>query len=194
MRRASWLLLGLGVGVLAFGGGPAGVGQERQDRRGTLVTFDGMQSQTPADWVEEASTSRFRLKQFRLQATGDDKENAELIIFFFGTGQGGSVEQNHQRWKGMFVPPEGRRIEDVAKVSHFKLGKVPVTMLDVHGTYLFRSRPFDPVSETARRPNYRMLAAVIESEKGPYFVRLVGPAATVASYAKGFEDWLKGFK
>jgi hypothetical protein len=161
---------------------------------GTPVRIDGLQSRTPADWVEERTDGRFRIKQFRLSAIGDDKDNAEVTVFFFGQGGGGSVEANVKRWKGMFVPPEGKKIDDVAKVDTFKVGPVEITQLDVNGTYVFRDRPADPNSPTSRRPNYRMIGVVFASKNGPYFVRLVGPAETVTHYKKGFDEWLKGFK
>jgi hypothetical protein len=71
---------------------------------------------------------------------------------------------------------------------------VPVTYLDIHGTYSFRSPPFAPNAKTMLRPNYRMLAVVFESKKGPYFIRMVGPADTVEHYKKGFDEWIKRFK
>jgi hypothetical protein len=194
MRGLRCLLFG--CGILTWGFGPLkaltdqALAQER--REGALVKLDGMQSRAPAEWVEEPSNSRLRIKQFRLEAIGDDKDNAEVIIFFFGTGSGGSADANVKRWKGMFIPPEGKTIEDVARVDRFKVSGVDVTYLDIRGTYLFKERPSD--AETARRPNYRMVGVVLASKNGPYFIRLVGPADTVAHYKKGFDEWLKGFK
>jgi hypothetical protein len=162
--------------------------------QGTMVTLDGLQSRTPATWAEEQPTTRMRVRQFRLEPIGDDKDKAEVIIFFFGPGQGGSAEDNIKRWKGMFKAPEGKKPDDVAKVESMKVGKVPVTYLDINGTYLSKFPPFDPNAQITPFPNYRMIGIVFESEKGPYFIRLIGPANTVANYKKGFDEWLKGFK
>jgi hypothetical protein len=165
-----------------------------QEQRGATVTLDGLKSRAPADWVEETPTSRLRVKQFRLPAVGDDKENAQLIIFYFGPGAGGSVADNITRWKKMFIPPAGKTIDDVAKVEKLKVGNVDYTYFDVHGTYLAKSRPNLPDSEATPYPNYRMLAGVFETKDGPYFIRLVGPADTVKHYKAGFDRWLKAFK
>jgi hypothetical protein len=170
------------------------IGAGGQQERGTTVTLDGLKSRTPGDWVEETPTSRFRVKQFRLAAVGDDKENAQLIIFYFGSGAGGSVADNIARWKKMFIPPEGKTIGDVAKVEKLKIDNVDYTYFDVHGTYLAKSRPNLPDSEATPYPNYRMLAGVFETKDGPYFIRLVGPADTVKHYKAGFDQWLKAFK
>jgi hypothetical protein len=195
MKHALWFLL-LSAALVTCGLVPAESSARQGDsKKGTVVKLDGLQSRTPADWIEEPPTNRMRFKQFRLPAVMDDKDNAELIIFFFGTGGGGTAEENIKRWKAMFVPPEGKKIEDVAKVDNkMKVGDVKVTYLDVNGTYLQKDRPFDPNSPTNRRSNYRMLGVVFESKNGPYFIRLVGPADTVAHYKKGFDQWLKGFK
>lgn len=193
MRKPAWLLLGLGViaADLVLGATPV---QAQESRSGTIVTLDGLKSQTPADWVEEPTTSQLRWKQFRLPVVGNDKDNAELIIFFFGTGSGGSADDNIKRWKDMFVPPEKKTIDDVAKVEKHKVGDVNVTYVDVNGTYKFRAQPANPNSATMLRPNYRLLGVVFESPKGPYFMRLVGPADTVGHHKKGFDSWLKAFK
>jgi hypothetical protein len=189
MRRSLCTLLALGV----LTGMSVGA-EDKKDGKGTVVGLDGLSSRTPADWKEETATSKMRAHQFRIPRAKDDKEDAELVIFYFGPGGGGGVEENIKRWKGFFTPPDGKSIDDVSKVDKFKVGAVPVAYLDVHGTYLMKTRPFDPSDKGEKRPNYRMLGVVFESPKGPYFMRLVGPAKTVEQHKKGFDDWLKGFK
>jgi hypothetical protein len=143
---------------------------------------------------ESLSCHQFRIKQFRLPAVGDDKENAQLMIFSFGPRGGGSVDANIKRWKSMFLPPEGKTIDEVAKVEKLKIDGVHYTYFDARGTYLARTRPNDPASDTTPYPNYRMLAGVLEAKDKPYYIRLVGPADTVAHYKPGFDQWLKAFK
>src|SRR5438128_4528994 len=145
MKSARWLVLAGGLVALGFWAVDPGAGQAQQKERGqgTLVTFDGLQSQTPAGWQEEKPDNRTRLKQFRLSPIGDDKDNVEVVIFYFGEGQGGSAEENIKRWKGFFVPPEGKKIDDVAKLEKLKVAAVPVTYLDIYATYSFRFFPSD---------------------------------------------------
>jgi hypothetical protein len=193
MRSARWLLLVL---ALCLGSVEPSIGQERQKEKkdGAPVKLDGLQSRVPADWQEEPTAGSFRLKQFRLAPIGDEKANAEVVIFYFGEGQGGSAEDNVKRWKGLFAAPEGKKIDDVTKVEKMKVVDVPVTYVDIHGTHLARFPPFDPKAKITPRPNYRMVGVVFESKKGPYFIRMLGPEGTVAHYKKGFDEWLKGFK
>jgi hypothetical protein len=161
------------------------------DDKGTVIELDGLSSRTPADWKEEAPSNQMRLAQFRLPKKGDDKADAELVIF---KGFGGSAKENINRWKAMFAPPEGKAIDDVAKVEEMKIAGNEATYLDISGTYTQKTRPFDPNDKGVKRPDYRMLAVHFEGPKTRYHIRLVGPAKTVEAYKKGFDEWLKNFK
>jgi hypothetical protein len=161
------------------------------DKKGTEVDFDGLKSTAPAAWVEEAPANNMRYMQFKLPKAKDDKADGEVVIF---KGISGSAKDNIKRWKDQFIPPEGKSIDDVAKVTEFKVGDAMVTFLDVSGTYLYKARPFDPNAKPEKMEGYRMLAVVFEGPKNPYHVRLVGPAKTVEGQAKAFEEWIKGFK
>ena len=54
---------------------------------GVTVDLGGLKSTTPASWKEVTVGSPMRLKQFSLPGKDGD---AELVVFFFGQGQGGS--------------------------------------------------------------------------------------------------------
>jgi hypothetical protein len=165
--------------------------KEKGNGKGAVVDLDGLKSTTPGDWKEEAPSNRMRYMQFRLPKKGDDKEDAELIIF---KGLGGGSKANIDRWKGMFIPPEGKTIEDVSKVVEIKIGDRPAAYLDIQGTYEFSAQPFNPQSKKERKPNYRMLAIYFDGPDNPYQIKLTGPAKTVEAYKKGFEEWVKSCK
>ncbi|HWG46363.1 MAG TPA: hypothetical protein VN688_26610 [Gemmataceae bacterium] len=164
---------------------------DKDKGKGVVVNLDGAKSKTPGDWKEEAPANRMRLTQFRLPKKGDDKDDAELVIF---QKLGGGSKANITRWKGQFVPPEGKKIDEVAEVKEIKIGDRPATYLDVRGTYKFNPQPFNPRSKTQDKPNYRMLAIYFDGPKDPYQIKLTGPAKTVEAYKKGFDEWLKNFK
>jgi hypothetical protein len=164
------------------------------EKKGALVSIDGLSSRAPGDWKEEEATVQTRYKQFKLPKQGDDKAEAELVISFFGQGSGGGVDANIDRWKKQFEPPAGKSIDDVAKKEDLKIGEVKATYFDVSGTYLMKRRPFDPNEKPTPMPNYRMINIIFESPKGPYFFRLVGPEKTVTHHKKAFDEWLKNFK
>jgi hypothetical protein len=161
--------------------------------KGTEVTIEGLKSRAPASWQSEKTANRFRKFQFRLPGKEGKKSDAQLLVLYLG-GSSGGTEDNVKRWQKMFEPPEGKTIDDVTKVAKMKVSGIPVMTVDIQGTYLERTPPFDPNAKITRRPDYRRLNVIWETENGPYFITLVGPAATVAQYKKDFDNWLKAFK
>jgi hypothetical protein len=193
MRFASCLAL-LAFGVAACSNvvsesadRSAGAGSDDKE----VVNLDGLKSPAPAEWKKEAPANKMRFAQFRLPKQKDDKNDAELILF---RDLGGSAKQNVERWKQQFQPPEGKKIDDVAKVTEIKIGGRTATLLDVQGIYLFKTRPFDPADKGEKRPDYRMLAIHFDGPDHLYHIKLTGPAKTVEYYQKGFDEWLKNFK
>ncbi len=176
----------LGMGLLALVAFSASAAD-----KGTEVKLDGVKSTAPASWKEEAPANQMRLMQFKLPHAKDDKADGEVVIF---RNAGGTPKANVERWKSQFRAPEGKKIDDVTKVSEIKIGGRPATMVEIQGTYLFKARPFDPQAKTEARPDYTMIAIHFEGDKNLYHIRMVGPSKTIDQYKKGFEEWLKEFK
>jgi hypothetical protein len=187
MNPVRWLAL---AGFVAVVGG---VGAWAAEGKGTVVDLGGLKSTAPAAWKEETA-GKMRAYQFKIPRAKEDPADAEMIVFYFGPGGGGSTKDNIKRWKGFFEPPSGKSIDDVAKVEELKVAGKDVTYLDVAGTYLYKAAPFDPNAKVEKKPDYRMIGVVFETDKGAYFLRLVGPAKTVGDNKKGFDEWLKAFK
>src|SRR5437762_2619657 len=166
--RHSLCLLVLALAAAACGAPVSADGEKKGEGKGVVVTLDDLKSTAPVEWKEEAPANRMRFVQFRLPKVKDDKADAELVIF---KGLGGSAKQNIERWKAQFVPPEGKTIDDVSKVTEFKVSGCEVTFLDVSGTYKFKERPFDPAAKEELRPDYRMLAVHFEGKKDVYHIK-----------------------
>lgn len=132
-----------------------------------------------------------RVAQFALPQAQDDASDAELVIYYFG-GSGGSVDANIQRWIGQMQQPDGKPSSEVAKQSKRTVNGLAVTLVDVSGTYVAEMSPGS--QERHNRPNFRLRAAVIETANGPYFIKLTGPARTVAAHEKSFEQFLESMK
>ncbi|MFM7291043.1 MAG: hypothetical protein ACKO6B_07410, partial [Planctomycetia bacterium] len=108
-------------------------------------------------------------------------------------GAGGSVQANVDRWFGQFSQPDGSATKDKASTKTLKLAGCTVTLVDVSGTY--KDMPGGPFAggKTIERPDYRMLAAIIETPvAGSHFIKFYGPAATVAKEADGFRKMIEG--
>ena len=140
----------------------------------------------PAGWMARAPSSSMRQAEYTLPRAEGDTEDAELVVFYFH-GQGGSVQANVDRWIGQFKKPDGSPASDSAKVSHKQSRGIPLTVVDVSGTY---GGGGPMMGSSAPKPDFRMLAAVAEASGGPWFFKLTGPARTVAKWEASFQSFL----
>jgi hypothetical protein len=142
----------------------------------------------PADWKVVAPSSSMRVAEFALARVAGDSEDASLVVYFFGGG-GGSVQANMDRWIGQLSQPDGQPSSSVARTSNFDVHGLKVTMVDVSGTYVAETSP--GASEHFNKPGFRQVAAVVETPGGPYYVKFLGPAKTVAKWKPSFDEFMK---
>ena len=158
-----------------------------------LVGPSGVVAQTlryeaPDTWVERTSDSPMRVTEFQLPRVAGDAEDADLVVFYFG-GAGGGVEANLERWVGQMTQTDGRSSFEVAATTGFEANGLAVTTIDVPGTYVAPIRPGS--ASRLNKPNFRLIAAVVETPVGPYFFKLTGPARTVGRWDRPFATFLR---
>jgi|SRR5215216_2769107 len=146
----------------------------------------------PPGWIEEERTSSMRVAQYRLTRVEGDTENGSVVLYYFGQGQGGSTAANIERWVGQMKQAGGGSSKAVAKEESFDVNGLKITTVDVAGTYVAETTPGSGTFEN--KPGYRLLAAVVETPNGPYFLKLVGPEKTVARWNESFLSFLKSFE
>lgn len=146
----------------------------------------------PPGWIEEERSSSMRVAQFRLPRVAGDTEDASLVLYYFGQGQGGSTTANVDRWISQMQQQDGSASKAHAKEEHFEANGLKFTTLDVAGKYVAETAPGSGV--TQNKPGYRMRAAVVDTPNGAYFVKLVGPEKTVAEWNNSFVSYLKSFE
>jgi hypothetical protein len=152
--------------------------------QGAALKFDA-----PKEWVSKTPSSTMRVAEFTLAKVGNDTEDATVTVFFFG-GQGGNVQANIDRWLSQMAQPDGRASKDVAKTTNFtSTSGLKITMVDVSGTFVAEVSPGS--TEKFNKPGFRQCAAYIETPSGPYFAKLLGPAATVAKWYDSYTAYLK---
>jgi len=143
----------------------------------------GLKWTAPAGWTSQGPAP-FRVVTYSVPAAAGSVK-AECIVYFFGPGQGGSVEANLARWKGQFSR-NGKPAE--AKVAKRAVHGVPVTTIDLGGTYTATG---GQVKEgQGPQSGYRMLAAVAEGPGGNIFIRFIGPERTVTAGQAKYEQLL----
>jgi len=140
-----------------------------------------------AGWIEEPPTSAMRKAQFRLPGV-DGAGEATLVVYHFGPGGGGGVEANVARWASQFEQPDGSDSAAALKTAARTLKGVALTDVDLAGTYVAETSPGS--GERVRAEGWRLLAAILEPAGGPYYVKLVGPAATVAQHEARYHAFL----
>ena len=145
----------------------------------------------PPEWSARQPASTMRLAEFTLPKAAGDAENGELIVYFFG-GSGGGVEANIQRWIAQMQQPDGRPSKEAARRTERTVNGLPVTMLDISGTYVAEMRPGS--AERHNNPNFSMRAAVVTTPKGPYFIKAVGPAKTMARWSATIDKFVESVR
>jgi hypothetical protein len=135
----------------------------------------------PGAWTRlEAPPSGPQKASYRINKTGNDKDDAEMNVFFFGTGAKGDPAPVFKGWLGQFDgAPEAKRA--TLDVKGFKVETVEVT-----GTYKIALTPptrghnHPPVQMV--KEHYRLYGAVVRTpDRGNWFFKLTGPDDTVQS-------------
>jgi hypothetical protein len=144
----------------------------------------------PAGWVEEQRSSSMRVAQYKLPRTDTDTEDASLVLYYFGKGQGGTASANVERWASQMQQADGSK----AKITEesFTANGLKVTTVDGAGTYVAETAPGS--GEFLNKAGFRLRAAVVETPNGSYYVKLVGPEKTVTHWNEAFVAYLKSFE
>lgn len=144
----------------------------------------GLSWAPPAAWKADAPRP-MRAATYKIPAAKGDSEDAECGVFYFGQGQGGSVDMNVQRWVGQF---EGAKAPPTKKE---KVGGFDMTTLELEGTYTGSGGPMGP---KVSKPGYKLLGAIVEGPEGAIFFKLTGPAKTVEAARADFMKMVKAIK
>src|SRR5262249_52017838 len=149
----------------------------------------GLRWTAPAGWKNEGARP-MRAATYMVPPAAGDRTSAECVVYFFGEGQGGSVEANMERWKGQFHTANGSTAPaQIAKrVSH----GLTITTIDSSGEYSGMGGP--TASEHPSVSGYRLLGAIVEGPHGNVFVKFTGPMKTIAENQKKFDQLVGSFE
>ena len=145
----------------------------------------GYSTIVPPTWTPRSAASTMRLAEYTIgPATAP---GAQVVVYFFGQGQGGAVAPNLTRWKAQFSHPDGSPVEEV--VTRETTGPFPITFAEYHGTY---ARGVGAGNAATAQPNQTLVAGIAETPHGTLFIQLFGPTAAVASARPEFVTFVKG--
>jgi hypothetical protein len=157
-------------------------GERKMEGRAVFGTDPAYSLRLPPEWVKEEPSNNMRLLQVRVPKAAEDTENAELTVI----KATGGADANIERWKGQF----GGEKSLISKVIEKTYADVPATIVEFEGTY--SAMNVDGKSEP--KSGYKMLAAVIITDKGEYYVKMPGPRATVDANKAAFIQAVKTFR
>jgi hypothetical protein len=133
----------------------------------------------PPRWQRRKPSSAMRAAEYLVPRAARDTDDGECTVFTFGPGQGGSVDDNIERWIKQLEPttaPPARTTRSVNGLS--------VTRVEVGGTFTPMKMPGAPAAPQGPRPGWRLVGVVVETPGGPWFFKVTGPDATVKAAAK----------
>lgn len=154
----------------------------------TTVTMLGYTTTVPAGWTPRAPSSSMRLAEYTITAP-DGSVGAEVVVYFFGKGQGGAVEPNLTRWRAQFSTPDGSPVPE--KITRDSTGAFPITIAEYTGTY---ARGIGAGDASNAKRGQTLVAAIVETPRGTMFAQLFGPAAAVGAQREALVRFVKGLK
>lgn len=129
----------------------------------------------PDGWNWVVPTSPMRKAQ--LSISGNNSDPAEVNFFYFGSGQGGSVQANVDRWFNQFQNAETSQKEST-------IAGVRVIYVDASGTFLSGM----PGATTTPKEKYALKGAILKDDVGgDVFVKMTGPIEVVKASGDFFQ-------
>jgi hypothetical protein len=139
------------------------------------VTAGDLKINVPESWKLKPQGQGMRLAELEVPPAEGDKESGEFVVFYFGKGGAGGVQANVERWVGQ-VEEKGRKV----KITTGESPNGKYTLVDLTGTYNKSIGP--PIAGKKKElPNWRVINVAVETKGGPYYLKLDGPAKTIAA-------------
>jgi hypothetical protein len=141
---------------------------------------DGLVLQVPTEWERVPARSSMRKAEFVVPGPGGD---VRMIVYRFPGGAGGA-SKNIERWKAQITTKPGEEPQSqTLDVNGLTIGAV-----DSAGAYVGQSMPGAPPQPPIA--DARLFAAAIEGSGDPYYLKLVGQAATVDVWSEAWTQLL----
>jgi hypothetical protein len=144
----------------------------------------GLAWEAPKRWALEPPRP-MRVATYSIPAARGDSAGAVCAVYYFGPGQGGSVDANIERWIGEFENPS------VPLRATREVRGVPIARIEVAGTYLSHGAT---MQQQGTKPNYKLLGAIAQGPGGSVFFKLTGPVKTVDAARREFDGMLESMR
>lgn len=130
------------------------------------------------NWESETPANSLRVAQFKL------KEHPEfaVVVSYFGR-MDNNVDENVERWKNQF--------SQMDVIENLNLDVEGLMAVKILGTY--KRKPFPMAKDFEETPDYGMLAAIVPSSEGPYFLKLTAPQSLIQAQERIFINVLNSY-
>ncbi len=148
------------------------------------IDIGGFTLTPPKEWKSRKPVSSMRKAEFIMPRAKGDTEDGMTIVYFFGAGGAGGADANLARWSGQVERESDTSEADAKRRLHKTVHGMKITIIELRGTYT--EQRFGPGPKPRPKPKHMMLAAVIESPKGAYYVKTTGPQKTIRKWYKSW--------
>jgi hypothetical protein len=159
---------------------------------GRPMTVAGVTFCPPSAW-KDLGPGGMRQANYTLGPLEGEKDSATMAVFYFGVTQGGSVNENIERWISQMSLPDGGDPHKAVARNDFTVDGMPAHLVELAGTFQASARGMMG-GATESKENYRMAAAVLETPEGNLFFKLTGPNHTARTMIGQFRAMLKEIK
>lgn len=163
------------AGPQAPAGGPAAAMSQAVSAMGLSVSL-------PAGWKQNPPANQMRLAEASVPDASGDPAKACLVVF---STAGGSVEDNIARWSGQVRDAKGQPVP--AKTETRTVNGLKVTVTELTGS-------FSGMGDATPKENWTLRGAIVEGADGLLFIKMTGPAASMAAAAPGFNALVDSVK
>lgn len=150
------------------------------------IRFLDLHSSLPADWQSVAPASSMRAAQVNVPGASP----VELIVIYFGPGQGGPVDANVARWQGQFRPVGGKPVKP-ALDKFTTAGGFGVDWVELRGDYA-RGVGMGPVGDY--RHDQMLIAAIMGTPRGNLYIQFHGDTDVVLMHWAAFREFVAGLR
>ncbi len=146
---------------------------------GPAVTVGGVAFPLPESWKQVPPSNPMRLAEVQVPAPSGDPAQASVVTF---STAGGDVGANIERWAGQVRDASGQPSKPIVQTRTIQGLRVHIA--EMAGTYTGMNEP--------PRGGWTLRGAVIEAPGGLLFVKMTGPADSMAAAAAGFTSLIDG--
>jgi len=154
---------------------------------GTPVLLAGITFVPASEWTDFGAAG-MRKASYAFSAIVGETDSATVKVFYFGTGGGGAISDNINRWVGQMEMVEGSNPDSFVQQSEISADGMIIHLIKVNGIFKSGGMMSGP---TVKKENYTLVGAVLEAPEGNIFFKLTGPSKTANAMAEAMVAMLE---